>query len=170
MTTLQELAKRRGAGAMRSVKFMPAEEKRKVLKQWELFLKSGLEREKFTKLLYNHLIQHCSFIAHYDIHGFYSTYFVEGEDTVHFLSQFDGRDGIPESVEYHMTGWITNEEYGDINCEMVRIASKYIPRLMTASVNKQMVDDVTRAKLLLEKHGIKVEEEKGSELKWRLSF
>jgi len=170
MTTLQELARRRGAGELRDSKFMPAEEKRKVLKQWELFLKSGLERDKFTKLLYNHLIQHCSFIAHYDINGFYSTYFEEGEDTVQFLSQFDDREGIPKSVEYHMTYWITDEDYGDINCEMVRIASKYIPKLLDTSVNKQMVDDVTRAKLLLAKHGIKVEAEKGSDLNWRMTF
>jgi len=171
MATLHELAKQRGAGELRDTKFMSADEKRKVLKQWELFLKSGLERDKFSKPLYNHLIQHCSFIAHYDINGFYSTYFKEGEDTVHFLSQFDDRDGMPKSVEYGwLSGWLTNDDYGDVNIEMVRIAGKYIPELMATAVNKQMVDDVTRAKLLLAKHGIKVEAEKGSELNWKMTF
>lgn len=115
---------------------------------------SGLKREKFTKNLYNHLIQHCSFIAHYDINGFYSTYFEEGDDTVRFLSQFDDRNGMPKSVEYGMTYWITDEEYYDINCEMVRIASKYIPALKKKAENEQRELDVTRAKLLLAKHGI----------------
>jgi len=170
MTTLQELALRRGAGELHDSEFMSAEEKRKVLKQWEQFLASGLEKDKFAKSLYNHLIQHCSFIAHYDINGFYSTYFEAGDDTVHFLSQFDDRDGIPKSIEYGGTSWITDEGYYDVNIEMVRIASKYIPQLMGTSLNKQMVNDITLAKLLLAKHGIKVEEEKGSELNWKMTF
>lgn len=159
-----------GVAEMHDSKFMSAREKERVVKQWEAFLKNECARARFTKTLYTHLIMHCSFIAHYDINGFYSTYFEEGEDTVQFLSQFDDREGIPKSVEYHMTYWITDEDYGDINCEMVRIASKYIPKLLDTSVNKQMVDDVTRAKLLLAKHGIKVEAEKGSDLNWRMTF
>lgn len=170
MTTLHELAQRRGAGELHDSKFMSAAEKRKVLKQWASFLESGLQREKFTKSLYEHLINHCSFIAHYDIHGFYSTYFEEGEDTVHFLSQFDDRNGIPKSIEYGMTGWITDEDYCDLNIEMVRIASKHIPALIEKAMSEQLSADITRARALLAKHGIKIEAEEGSELKWRMSF
>ena len=107
---------------MQDTKFVSAQEKEKVLRQWELFLKSGLSKDKFTKALYNHLIMHCSFIAHYDIHGFYSTYFEEGEDTVNFLSQFDNRNGIPMSVEYGMIYWYTGPDYNDINSAMCRVA------------------------------------------------
>ncbi len=170
MTTPHELAQQRGAGELHDSKFLSAEEKRRALKHWELFLKSGLQREKFTKSLYEHLTNHCSFIAHYDIHGFYSTYFEEGEDTVHFLSQFDGRNGIPESIEYGMTGWITDEDYYDINIEMVRIASKYIPELITKAMEEQLSTDVTRAKLLLAKHGISIEVPEGGDLAWRMVF
>ena len=144
---------------MHDSKFMPVAEKRKVLKQWEKFLESGCARDKFTKSLYNHLIMHCSFIAHYDIHGFYDTYFVEGDDTVHFLSQFDDRQRMPRSIELGMTGWLTDEEYYDINSEMVRIAGKYIPLLIQRFKNRQRRVDIERARLLLAKHGIKMPEE-----------
>jgi len=170
MTTLHELAQRRGAGELHDSKFMSAAEKRKVLKQWNLFLKSGLQREKFTKPLYEHLINHCSFIAHYDIHGFYSTYFEEGEDTAHFLSQFDDRNGIPKSIEYGMTYWITDEDYYDINSEMVRIASTYIPALINKALSEQVSADITRARTLLAKHGIRIEVPEGSDLAWRMVF
>lgn len=155
------------ADEMKDVKFMTAKEKQKVLKHWEAFLKSGLEKDKFTRDLYHHLMQHCSFIAHYDLHGFYSTYFERGDDTVWFLSQFDqrkavlGRGGkyVPKSIEYGMTYWATDEEYGDINQAMIRIAGKYIPILIEAANAKQRERDVTLATLLLKKHGITLKEE-----------
>lgn len=158
MTNLHDLSQMRGPGKLHGSQFMSAEEKRKVLKQWELFLQSGCAREKFTKLLYNHLIQHCSFIAHYDIHGFYSTYFEDGDDTIHFLSQFDDREGMPRSVEYGMTYWLTDEEYYDINCEMVRVAGKYIPVLTKQAGARQKSADIARARALLAKHGLDLPE------------
>ena len=105
------------------------------------------------KLLYHHLIQHCSFIAHYDINGFYSTYFENGDDTIQFLSQFDGRQGMPKSVEYGMTCWLTNEDYYDINSEMVRIAGKYMPSLLETARISQKDRDLDLARALLAKHG-----------------
>jgi len=138
----------------KDVKFMSAEEKRKVLKQWETFLRNDCTKDHFTKLLYHHLIQHCSFIAHYDLHGFYATYFEEGEDKIRFLSQFDNSNGIPKSVEYHMTYWITDEDYCDINIAMCQVAAKYITQLIAAARQKQREVDITRAKLLLAKHGL----------------
>ena len=134
--------------------FMSADEKRKVLNQWETFLRCGCKWERFTKSLYHHLIQHCSFIAHYDRAGFYGTYFRHGEDTAHFLSQFDGRNGEPPpSVEYGMTCWAIGD-YEDINGEMIRIAGRYIPTLITKSGLKQKEADVEEAKRLLAKHGM----------------
>jgi hypothetical protein len=155
--TLHDLAQQRGAGELHDSKFLSAEEKRRTLKHWELFLKSGLQREKFTKPLYNHLIQHCSFIAHYDINGFYSTYFENGDDIITFLSQFDDRKGMPASVEYGMTYWLTSEDYYDVNSEMVRIASKYIPVLIQQAKSQQRAADITLARALLSKHRIKAD-------------
>jgi len=142
---------------LEDVRFMTAKEKEKVLRAWELFLKSGCAKPKFTKALYNHLIQHCSFIAHYDLHGFYSTYFEEGEDTIHFLSQFDNSNGIPKSVEYGMTYWYTDSDYNDLNSEMCRVASKYIPGLVWLAKSDQIEADTSRAKALLAKHGLEAE-------------
>ena len=156
---LRELAQQRGPGSLHDSKFMPVAVKSKVLKHWEKFLESGCSREKFTKPLYNHLIMHCSFIAHYDINGFYATYFERGDDTVHFLSQFDDSKGMPRSVEYNMTYWLTDEEYYDINIEMVRIAGKYIPVLVKQAEAKQKRHDIHLARLLLAKHGLKLPEE-----------
>jgi len=158
---LRELAQQRGPGQLHDSEFMPAAVKSKVLKQWEKFLESGCAKEKFTKPLYNHLIMHCSFIAHYNIHGFYATYFENGDDTARFLSQFDDSKGMPKSVEYHMTYWLTGEEYYDINSEMVRIAGKYIPVLVKQAEAKQKRHDIHMAQLLLAKHGIKIDMDKG---------
>jgi hypothetical protein len=139
-------------------KLMTAEQKKVVLRQWERFLRGGLRAEDFSKALYDHLLQHCSFIAHYDIHGFYDTYFSSGDDTVHFLSQFDrdnpkAVDGIPPSIEYGMYYWAKGE-YGDINQEMIRIATPCIPILRAEAEAKQRDADLTMAQNLLHKHGI----------------
>lgn len=139
---------------MEDVKFMTAKEKERVLRAWEGFLKSGCARAHFSKSLYHHLMQHCSFIAHYDINGFYSTYFDEGEDTVRFLSQFDNRNGMPKSVEYGWTYWYTDPDYGDLNSEMCNVASKYIPLLVKIAQHNQVEVDTLRAKRLLAKHGL----------------
>jgi len=142
----------------KDVRFLSAREKARVLKQWELFLKSDLSKDRFTKALYNHLIQHCSFIAHYDLHGFYATYFEEGEDTVHFLSQFDNRYGIPPSVEYGMIYWYTDPDYNDINSAMCRVAARYLPSLVENAKRSQKEADILRAESLLAKHGLNLRE------------
>lgn len=104
------------------VQFMSADEKMRVLKAWKRFLKGGCKFSQFTKALYNHLIQHCSFIAHYNRAGFYSTYFCdnEGDNTTEatkFFSQFDRR-GPCLSVENGNNGWLFGE-YADINEAMI---------------------------------------------------
>jgi len=152
--TLNDLAQSRGPGQLHNSKFMSAAEKSKVLRHWEMFLRSSLKKDKFTKALYEHLIQHCSFIAHYDIHGFYATYFENGDNTRHFLSQFDTRSGMPKSVEYGMTYWLTDEDYYDVNTEMCRIAWKYIPALELKATNDQRHADLAYAETLLKKHGM----------------
>ena len=103
---------------------MSAEEKDKVLKDWRRFIESDFNKFKFTKALYNHLIQHCSFIAHYNQAGFYGTYFEDPEDTIRFMKQFD-REHECLSVEYGMTYWITGADYQDINTAMVEVMEPY---------------------------------------------
>lgn len=144
----------------KDTKFMSAVEKAKVIRAWEAFLKSGCHKQYFTEALYHHLIQNCSFIAHYDRAGFFNTYFEEPEDTAHFLSQFDDSKGPPESIEYGMTYWIAggndvSSEYYDINTAMCKVAAPYIPQLVACAKAAQQDRDVARAKALLAKHGLK---------------
>jgi hypothetical protein len=109
---------------MKSTKFMSAEEKGKVLKDWQRFIENDFDKAKFTKRLYNHLIQHCSFIAHYNQGGFYGTYFEDPEDTMKFIKQFDREQGCV-SIEYGMTYWLNNDDYRDINTAMVETLEPY---------------------------------------------
>jgi len=152
--TLNDLAQSRGLGQLHASKFLSAAEKRKVLRHWEMFLRSGLGKDKFTGALYEHLTQHCSFIAHYNIHGFFATYFENGDDTLNFLSQFDTRNDMPKSIEYGGSSWLNDEDYYDINTEMCRIARRYIPALELQARNNQRHADLAIAEALLNKHGI----------------
>jgi hypothetical protein len=62
---------------LKDSEFMDAEQKRKVLTQWDRFVKGGFSFHLFTDNLYQHLILHCGFIAHYNRSGFYSTYWCD---------------------------------------------------------------------------------------------
>lgn len=134
---------------LRDAPFLSAKDKQLVLKHWGKFLAGGLKWERFTKALYEHLTLHCAFIAHYDRQGFYHTYFIDGDDTVRFLRQFQGG----RSVEYGYTHWLSCADYGDVNVEMVRIGETYIPELIEIALEKQKQADIAQALSLLEKHG-----------------
>jgi hypothetical protein len=101
----------------------------------------------------------CSFIAHYDINGFYAEYFESGDATIDFLSQFDRSKGC-RSIELGMDYWLDSEGYRDINGRMVEIAAKYIPALTQVAESRQRKRDITLAELLLAKHGLKIRESK----------
>lgn len=139
----------------RNVQFMSAAQKTTTLRAWVRFLKSGLQFEHFTKALYNHLIQHCSFIAHYNRAGFYSHYFEAGDSTARFLSQFDSR-GPCSSVEYGRGHWLSGD-YQDINRAMIAEGEVFIPSLLDNARRRQEAADITAATSLLVKHGISFE-------------
>lgn len=108
------------------VEFMTAAQKRTAFNAWKKFLKGDFQKKDFTKALYHHLTQHCSFIAHYDIHGFYATYFVDPKDTLRFMQQFwDG-----QSTEYGASYWLRGD-YADINQAMMHHAQTERERIET---------------------------------------
>jgi hypothetical protein len=141
---------------MKDAQFMSAEEKLMVLRAWQRFVESGLRKNCFTEALYKHLINHCSFIAHYDRRGFYATYFEHVDDVAHFFTQFDNSKGIPESIEYGGTSWYTDQRYNDINADMCRIATPLIPALTGRAKAEQRAEDIGLARKLLAKHGIEI--------------
>jgi hypothetical protein len=141
--------------AFRDAEFMSAREKLLVLMAWVRFLKNGLRWEDFSDRLYTHLINHCSFIAHYTRAGYYATYFENGEDTTRFLSQFDKR-GECHSVEFGGPWWF-NGDYEDVNGVMIEEASRFIPALMEQASGKAKEADLAEARRLAAKHGFKIQ-------------
>ena len=128
--------------------FMSAAEKCRVLKAWLRFVQSGFEQRCFTEALYDHLIQHCSFIAHYNRGGFYAAYFHEPEATQRFLDQFDRAKGC-DSVEYGGTRWINSGggDYHDLNAAMVDALDGLLPALREALTAKELAVAQTRLQL-----------------------
>lgn len=105
--------------------FMTAREKVSVLKAWMRFLQHGLDPKHFTRALYKHLINHASFIAHYNQDGFAATYFATPHRKLQFLSQFwTGR-----SVEYGSEGWLRYGTATDLNRALCDVARHLRPDL-----------------------------------------
>ena len=118
------------------VQFMTAREKELVLKDWKTFLCHGLQRKHFTKRLYEHLHLHCGFIAHYNLNGFYSTYFEAGQDTERFFDHF---------CTYSAQNYGANVDYDDLNTAMREEYDKH-----KDAIGRQAEDDITRRIELLE--------------------
>jgi hypothetical protein len=147
-----------------NAEFMTANQKKLVLGIWTRFVaamangKTGEELFAFFKQpLYHHLIQHCSFIAHYNRLGFFETYFSEPEDAIRFFSQFDP-DSLQISVEYGESWWVrggngTQAPYHDINQAMCEAVRPHLWAIKLQSKAKQEGLDVARANALLAKHG-----------------
>jgi hypothetical protein len=70
---------------LKDSKFMTADQKRKVLRQWDKFIEGGFSFHLFTDAIYQHLNLHCGFIAHYNRAGFHSTYW--NGDFIAFVRQ-----------------------------------------------------------------------------------
>jgi len=119
------------------VQFMTAKEKALVLKAWVAFVKSAFSWEKFTKQLYNHLIHHCSFIAHYDRYGFWSYYYADPSQTTKFIEQFDRAKGN-RSAEYAYDFWATACDYEDIKKAMISAIEPHKDQLYRAVREKQI--------------------------------
>ncbi len=121
--------------------FMPAEEKRRVLRAWVRFFKHGLQYRHFTKALYRHLTLHCGFIAHYDRRTFHRFYFEDGEELGRFLDQFDRSSGCL-GAETGSTYWLTGT-HADLNAAMVDAVKGMIPAFRDHA--RRMIEQAARA-------------------------
>ena len=126
-------------GQFTDAEFMSAAQKRNVLRAWLRFVKSGFEQRWFTKALYEHLIQHCGYVAHSNRGVYYDTYFQDPEATQRFLDQFDRSRGC-QSVEYGGAWWLGDERngYRDINQAMVDVIQNLFPDLRHALTARQL--------------------------------
>jgi hypothetical protein len=133
---------------MKNVEFMTAEEKQKVLRQWNTFIKFKFQRKHFKKALYDHLHLNCSFIAHYNLTGFYETYFTNPEGTVRFLNHFNRKIGTEG-----FTFWINDEDYKDLNIPMCELVEEMYEELAGEAREAQKARDLIHASQLAEKWG-----------------
>ena len=120
-----------------NTRFMTAELKQRVLKDWERFLDRGLQQAHFTKRLYEHLHLHCGFIAHYNIHGFYAEYFQAGQDTEQFFENFRSSTSLDRAMRCG--------EYDDLHKAMGEVLEQHEPRIF-----QQVEQDVSRRIQLLD--------------------
>lgn len=118
------------------VEFMTAKEKELVLKSWKTFLKHALQKQHFTKRLYEHLHLHCGYIACYNQSGFYSAYFKAGQDIERFFEHF---------CTYTAGNYGANVDYDDLNAAMRQVYEKY-----KDAIKKKTEADITDSLNLLE--------------------
>lgn len=132
--------------------FMSAAEKLSVARQWERFLKhlalQGYAGQDgftlFLKGLYNHLHLHCGYVAHFDRHGFFVTYFTDPADSAGFIGPWVDGDTL-----YGMM-----PEYQDIGEYMVSVARKYGVEILDKAQAVVRSREIALARRLLAKHGV----------------
>ncbi len=123
---------------MADTRFLSADGKRQILKQWKTFITSGFNPERFTKSVYEHLHLHCGFIAHYNKSGFYYTYW---NDEVIRYAKDNGYDIGPAPKTFYEWERFLNAfsiwgEYTDINTAMMIVLEDELTALIKKLTNE----------------------------------
>ena len=138
----------------KDVQYMTADDKQNVYNAWKRFVSGKFQRKHLTKKLYNHLTLHCSFIAHYNIDGFYDFYFT---DNYHNMLQFINQFVTGKSAEYgDMISWTADPNYKDINDAMMEIMQQHADDLTTHLANKEQERELKIAEAIAGKYGKKL--------------
>jgi hypothetical protein len=114
-------------------KYNTKEDKARILKSWNKFLKNGCKRMEFTRPLYKHLSLHWGFIAHFDISGFY-------------YARFDHTDenGVSWTFERILNApeYVFNDDNtsgnGDLNRAMQLTARLYWPEVREQALKREL--------------------------------
>ena len=93
--------------------FLKADEKYRIAKHFDRFVKNGFKEKDFVNSIYEHLHIHCGFIAHYSRIGFYHTYF-NGGDLRTFISHFLKIESLDYESYYNYCN-VESGNYQDIN-------------------------------------------------------
>jgi len=135
----------------KSVEFFSAREKELTAKQFLNFVKKlatlgdcESTKKAFTKRVYEHLHLHCGFIAHYDINGFYVTYFNGDLDDYKQFAEHFIEDG--EISPYHYTS-----DYNDINFVFAKILSEKHSKILANFSEETKENDLAQAQRLVAK-------------------
>jgi hypothetical protein len=135
--------------------FMLAKEKEKAWKNFKKII-DARDISLLKETLYKHCHIHCSFIAHYNRHGFIAEY--SGQNFRRFVEHFD------RNSKYNGPGcmnatWMRVEDYKDLNELMVNYCTLHAPQIY-AELDEQIRQvEIALLKRLAEKHGfIQLEE------------
>jgi hypothetical protein len=132
--------------------FMSATEKTKVVNNFKRFLKNDCSQTTFTKALYQHLHLHCGFIAHYNINGFYDTYFNgDKDDFLQFCKNFLDEDYLRSPYSYA-------QDMSDINMAMSIILEEEFVRLVKPFIDKTKLNALLEVKRLMQHNDITINE------------
>ncbi|MBE0426685.1 MAG: hypothetical protein IBX72_08560 [Nitrospirae bacterium] len=111
--------------------WLSAEKKRSIVTQWMNFVKSGFKPEKFTKAIYEHLHLHCGFIAHYNLRGFYHTYW--DDEIITYAKQNSMLVRPVPAIFFNWESFLKQfciwGEYTDINTAMMKTLLDEIAKL-----------------------------------------
>lgn len=105
-----------------SGKWLSADEKRKILKQWRTFIAAGFPERLFVSAVYEHLHLHCGYIAHTNRNGYWSEYFCNRE--FHRHAEEDGIQMRPVPLTFPRWDGFLRQftiwgEYDDLNTAMM---------------------------------------------------
>ncbi len=118
--------------SMSDADFLSAEEKFKVLKQWEIFVNSGFLHERFTRNIYEHLHLHCGYIAHYDRGGYYYTFW--NDEILRYAAKnncvLSPVPGIFYEWKRFLKQFTVRGDYSDINTAMMIILKAVLVRVV----------------------------------------
>jgi hypothetical protein len=127
---------------LRDSEFMTAEQKKKVLRQWDRFIEGGFSPHLFTDAVYQHLNLHCGFIAHYNRAGFYSTYW--NDDLIAFARRTGMLARPVPGVFVNWEGFLKSfqcwGEWADMGASMLHMLKSHL-----TSTVRELEDEVIAA-------------------------
>lgn len=135
------------ASQFTATKWDSAEDKAKFANHFIRFLESGFKRELFTHDFYRRLSLCFGHIAHYDINGFYETFFADPSDWKIFI------DVTLQHPCYGDPGFTCSDVERAIQAYLQNHA-EFMALILTQSNSYEKTKDITQAKALLAKHGI----------------
>ncbi len=138
------------AGEFRSEDFTPtkwaaAEEKAKISNRLTRFIIGGFQQSSFTKGMYQRLSNMFGHIAHYDINGFYSTWFTDIKSCRDWVEHITGSwlSGIGDprftwsDAEKALIQWIQDNQIAEQLDELYRLDIEQKERTMLTALQQK---------------------------------